>query len=372
MRGNDMNRYEKNFAYNIRKLRKEANMKQSDLADAVGYSEKTISKWETGPSIPSVQALIKIARILNTSIDALFADSENIYFLGIDGGGSKTDFELSDILGKTICFYSSDCSNPFDIGMDKAKGILREGIFKVLGNIAPCDTVLFAGLAGGTTGNNKEIFHKFFSDFGFRALENGSDNENIISAGLGKTDGITLVMGTGICAYTVKKGIFTRVAGWGYLLDDGGSGFNIGRDAVASACRAYDGSGEKTILSQLIIDMTGSDLPSLIHTIYEKGKKYIASFAPIVFKAAEADDVIAKGIIEKNMKAAAHILNTAASNFSGNVKVVLAGGLTKYPMTKEYLMPYITDSDRLSISILDVEPVKGAVQKAHMLWEARK
>ena len=72
------------------------------------------------------------------------------------------------------------------------------------------------------------------------------------------------------------------------------------------------------------------------------------------------------------MKAAAHILNTAASNFSGNVKVVLAGGLTKYPMTKEYLMPYITDSDRLSISILDVEPVKGAVQKAHMLWEARK
>ena len=39
---------EKNLAKNIAELRKAKNLKQSDLGDQIGYSDKTISKWENG------------------------------------------------------------------------------------------------------------------------------------------------------------------------------------------------------------------------------------------------------------------------------------------------------------------------------------
>ena len=66
--------YEKNFSRNVRRLRKKLGMTQKQLADATGYSEKSVSKWERGPSIPAVATLFAIARALNTNMETLFLD----------------------------------------------------------------------------------------------------------------------------------------------------------------------------------------------------------------------------------------------------------------------------------------------------------
>ena len=86
--------YEKAFSINVRKLRKKLNITQKSLADMVGYSEKTVSKWETEGSVPSIDALFRLANIFCVSIVELFRCDEAIYYLGIDGGGTKTEFAL--------------------------------------------------------------------------------------------------------------------------------------------------------------------------------------------------------------------------------------------------------------------------------------
>ena len=92
----DMSPYEKIFSANIRKYRKQLGFTQKMLADATGYSEKTVSKWETDGCIPQIDSLIRIASVFRINLDTLFQEKEPMYFLGIDGGGTKTAFALAD------------------------------------------------------------------------------------------------------------------------------------------------------------------------------------------------------------------------------------------------------------------------------------
>ena len=61
---------------NLLKLRKNAKLTQMELAEKFNYSDKSISKWENGESLPSVEVLYELATFYNTTLDALV--SENI------------------------------------------------------------------------------------------------------------------------------------------------------------------------------------------------------------------------------------------------------------------------------------------------------
>ncbi len=56
---------------NIMRLRKVTNMTQLELAEKLGYSDKSISKWEQGNGIPDVRTLMQIAEFFNVSLDDL-------------------------------------------------------------------------------------------------------------------------------------------------------------------------------------------------------------------------------------------------------------------------------------------------------------
>lgn len=62
----------------ILKLRKEKGMSQSDLAEQIDVSVKTISKWETGATIPSIDDLNKIAKKFDVSLDDLVMDNKKM------------------------------------------------------------------------------------------------------------------------------------------------------------------------------------------------------------------------------------------------------------------------------------------------------
>ena len=55
----------------IAKKRKEQNLTQEQLAERLGVSNKTISKWEKGQSVPDAEQLIKLAVILETTVSEL-------------------------------------------------------------------------------------------------------------------------------------------------------------------------------------------------------------------------------------------------------------------------------------------------------------
>ena len=57
-------------------LRKEAGLTQAELGEKLNYSDKTVSKWERGESIPDAYVLTQLAQLYGTTVDALLQDAE--------------------------------------------------------------------------------------------------------------------------------------------------------------------------------------------------------------------------------------------------------------------------------------------------------
>lgn len=65
------------IAKNIASLRAKAGLTQIELAQKLNYSDKAVSKWERGESIPDVSVLVKIAELFDVSLDYLILDKTN-------------------------------------------------------------------------------------------------------------------------------------------------------------------------------------------------------------------------------------------------------------------------------------------------------
>lgn len=367
--------YEKAFSANVRRLRKKLNMTQKSLADAIGYSEKTVSKWETEGSIPSIDALFKVANVLHVSIVELFRCDENIYYLGIDGGGTKTEFLLSDSEGKTVCRAILDGCNPNTVGIEASKRIIEDGISRVSKDVPLSSVAVYAGIAGCASGNYADEIKRMLEKMNFAACEVDSDNNNLVAAGLGKNEGITMILGTGICAYVVKKEETKRIAGWGYLFDNGGSAFHIGRDAINAYFSAQDGTGEKTSLVENINKTHSYSSSDLLKYLYNGGNKLVSSYAMCVFEEAEKGDRVSLAILKKNVAEIARLIRASLSHFSNyktKIPVILGGGLTNQKLLMTYLCEALgNDTEKCDIQILSVPPVEGAIELAKELWRKK-
>ena len=69
------NTIEKIIAQNLIELRKSKKLKQSELSEAIGYSDKTISRWENGSTLPDISTLIKLAEFYNVSLEDLINEN---------------------------------------------------------------------------------------------------------------------------------------------------------------------------------------------------------------------------------------------------------------------------------------------------------
>lgn len=63
------------FSQNIRTLREGEKLKQSDLAQKLGVTQRKVSYWETGKIEPNLEDLWKIADFFGVSIDELIGRS---------------------------------------------------------------------------------------------------------------------------------------------------------------------------------------------------------------------------------------------------------------------------------------------------------
>lgn len=74
----DMERdIEQNIQLNLVELRKSRKLKQSDLAEKIGYSDKTISRWENGSSVPDISSLSILADFYGISLDDIVKENAN-------------------------------------------------------------------------------------------------------------------------------------------------------------------------------------------------------------------------------------------------------------------------------------------------------
>ena len=73
-----MNDYKRIIANNIAELRKAVPLTQAELAEKLNYSDKAVSKWERGESIPDVIVLKQIADMFGVSVDYLLEEEHRI------------------------------------------------------------------------------------------------------------------------------------------------------------------------------------------------------------------------------------------------------------------------------------------------------
>lgn len=359
-------------AANIKRRRKELHLTQSQLAEGLGYSEKAISKWEGGKGLPPAAILPQLAQLLEITLDELMtAPTDASLYLGIDGGGTKTDFVLADVKGNILRELRLGTSNPNDIGLAATEELLRRGIVAVCEGFPRSSISVWAGLSGGTTSEVAQKLHDHLSRFGFAHVENGSDARNAISAGLGDSDGVAVIMGTGSVAFAQSNKKQYRLGGYGYLLGDGGSGFALGRAVIAAALQKEDGSGPDTALHALVLAQCGGETAlEKLGEFYAGGKALVATYAPLLFRAIEQGDAVASGILHTQMQEIAQLIKGAERHLSKSpVRVVLCGGLAE--ANQAFILPVLGDILKSSpvqyqLSVCNTTMAMGALYLAGM------
>ena len=358
------------FAENLKKRRKELGLTQKDLAYKIEYSEKSVSKWENGGGLPPTQLLPALASVLKTTIDELLCESGVIdYYLGIDGGGTKTEFALADSTGAVVKRIVLEGCNPVDIGIDECQRILASGIESVTEGISLSRISVFAGLAGGITGDNQRKINRFLKKYRFGRYDNGSDAQNAVYAGLKESDGVAVIIGTGAIVFARRDRELIRIGGYGYLFGDMGSGYSIGRDGIAAALSAEDGSGDATILLESVREKCGKPrVLDALSDFYTGGKRLIADYASTVFDAEARGDRVAREILETNFKQLARLIKTAVNKiYDGKrLPVTLVGGISKRESTvlgllKDYLKEI---EDKCTTQVCKLPVVNGALMLA--------
>lgn len=365
------------FAENLKYYRVKYNLTQKQLAERIAYTEKSISQWELGNAFPTMETILRLADLFKITLDEfMFGKMSCYYFLGIDGGGTKTSFKLVDENGHVVNQACKASSNPNDIGIENAFAVLSDGISEVCRGVPYSQITMFAGISGGgMSSDNAQKLRRFFERFGFYAFDNGSDVENLVSLSNCKKS-VLVIMGTGFIVYAIDKEQRKRISGWGQLFDEGGSGYTLGRDVITAVLCAGDGSGKPTAMTSMVENKIGESAENHLTKFYNGGKRYISQFGEHAFTAAQAGDEVAIGILEKNMSFVAEKisagLNYLTANADEKIPVLFSGGICK---EKDVLFPLIEKyipGDSYELSVLKDEQVDGAVRRAKDIFEAKK
>jgi N-acetylglucosamine kinase-like BadF-type ATPase len=181
------------------------------------------------------------------------------YFLGFDGGGTKTDCVLLDAKGTVIGGGRGGPANPLRAGYEGAFSSLHDAAAEAIAasKIRAADvTGVCAGLAGAGRRSVVRRIMAFLAEEFPRALTQvATDYEVALEAAVGTGPGVVLIAGTGSVAYGRNAaGETARAGGYGPWIGDEGSAFEIGRRAVSAVARTRDADAPVTVLTKMIAD----------------------------------------------------------------------------------------------------------------------
>jgi len=260
----------------------------------------------------------------------------NVY-IGTDGGGTKTRTVLQREDGRILADLTTPGCNLNHHGWEETLEILRSLFAKVRLHLSDGNhaAALCLGLAGVDREEERVRMLEFVqSEWPHALVRIENDAIPALAAGTNGAGGIVLIGGTGSIAYGVDDvGQQARVGGWGYLIGDEGSGYDIGRKALQIIMKSHDGRLPQTLLTELVLGELGiAELSGLIPAVYGPAftRERTASLTKLVFRAAAAGDSLSRGLLEEAAGNLAELVITLERELSFTaqlVPVVLAGGL---------------------------------------------
>jgi N-acetylglucosamine kinase-like BadF-type ATPase len=228
-------------------------------------------------------------------------------YLGVDGGGSKTEFVLIDESGRVLATRREGPAYYLETGVEALKTMLASGIHATLaqGAVSPADlTYAFLGLpAYGEDSRLLDVLNRAASPTLPQEIYRCANDMVCGWAGaLGGRDGINIVAGTGSIAYGEFAGRSARAGGWGELFSDEGSAYWVAREGLTLFSRMSDGRIEPGPLHRLIRDhfrLHGDlDLCAAVYGPPALTRSGLAGLAPIVAEAVHAGDSQARRLFD--------------------------------------------------------------------------
>ena len=292
-----------------------------------------------------------------------------MFIAGIDGGGTHTRIELRDMENTLIRRGAFGPFNINAIGEDAFRRLLRE-VFAWCGGMEQCAR-LCVGAAGMSNPRMGQVLREELADVGFSGLWKFCGDQEIAFRGAMEGAGAVVIAGTGsVCFGKNEAGEAARGGGYGHLIDDGGSGYALGRDVLSQAVRAVDGRSKDTAILSSVCDKLGAGPEGIVPFVYspETDKAAIARFSHIALELAERGEPAAAEILRRGAEELASLVAAVQTRLGiPGCRIALLGGL----LTEENAYREIV-AEKLSALGTVINAAHSALWgAAQMAWELK-
>lgn len=255
------------------------------------------------------------------------------YKIGIDSGGTHVVAGLYDENNKLLNSSTQGAGNILLNPQNTVQNIIN-AVKEVLPSQGQVSLIL-AGIAGLETMQNSENYldeirsslAKITSNIHFI-----SDAKLALISNLKGQDGFLAIAGTGSIVYGKQNNKYLRSGGWGYLLDDYGSGYRISQEALSTALIVYD-QGEDFSFTEDIFDFFKVEsYEKLVAKYYKLSRPQIGEFATIVDKLGMQGNVDAVLILKHQADLLAHEINSLINRYDEKAitqNLALSGSVLK-------------------------------------------
>ncbi len=296
--------------------------------------------------------------------------------IGIDGGGTRTRARLAYSRGDTLGAGEAGPANPHAKGFEAAEREILAAIQSAFAS-AHAETQMVSAACFGIGGVDREEERTRIAAWARETVAPRvhvvNDGAIVLAAGSPENWGVALIAGTGSIAWgRTRDGRIARAGGWGYLIGDEGSGFDLAREALRAATQTADGRGKPTrLLDAILKDWGLVSAMELIPRVYRSGlaPADIARLAPLVIRSAEEGDAVARGLVERAAAALADTVVAVARQLQfteAEIPLALTGGLLlEAESLQTNLVAELRNRGANFSPIVPVqEPVAGAVRMA--------
>lgn len=241
------------------------------------------------------------------------------YYLGVDGGGTKTRFALIDEAGRVISQAQLGTTYHPEVGLDGVRETLSRGVAEVMGAIGLEPGALafaFFGIpAHGEDSRITPVLDAMPAPILGHARY-ACDNDMVCgwAGSLACADGINIVAGTGSIGYGQRQGVAARAGGFGEVFSDEGSAYWIAVQGLNAWSRMSDGRMPRGPLHGLVKQALevehDLDVCARVYGEQACSRGELAHLSRVVANAAESGDAAARAIFARAGQELADIADT--------------------------------------------------------------
>ena len=283
------------------------------------------------------------------------------YYIGVDGGGTKTAFALFDENKKMLDTVTGPGSNHENLegSFDAASEIIWNGLNDLCTKAGiALNKISFTlmGLAGIDHQYQYEIMCLKLREKGLENFEIFNDGFIVVKAGSESGSAVGYNCGTGVCCNGIdKQGNKLQLAGLGDFSGDISGGGNIVIKAFELVYNELFLGLEKTLITDMVMKEFGfdkrEDVLGLIEKIEgENGDDYIRAMVGFFFEAAKQGDKPALAYCERMAERGAQLIAALSRelDFGDEVEVVLSGSINVKLDNKAYLDMLLSKAEAMS------------------------